>query len=90
MFATATVLLSGTEKAVFVSRDAILGNSGLESAQVFTVNGGIAHGIVVQLSGADAIGTGSGMVRLLSGLSGGEIVATKNLDKLYDGASVRQ
>ena len=25
MFATATVLLSGTEKAVFVSRDAILG-----------------------------------------------------------------
>jgi multidrug efflux pump subunit AcrA (membrane-fusion protein) len=90
MFATATVLLSGTEKAVFVSRDAILGNSGLESAQVFAIAGGVAHGIVVQLSGADTIGVGSGMVRVLSGLSGGEILASKNLDKLYDGAAVRQ
>ena len=90
MFATATVLLSGTEKAVFVSRDAILGNSGLESAQVFAIAGGIAHGVVVQLSGADTIGVGSGMVRVLSGLSGGEILAAKNLDKLYDGAAVRQ
>jgi membrane fusion protein (multidrug efflux system) len=88
MFATATILLAGTEKAVFVSRDAILGNSGLESAQVFTVDGGIAHGIVVQL-GSDA-GASSGMVRVLSGLSGGETLAAKNLDKLYDGAPVRQ
>jgi multidrug efflux pump subunit AcrA (membrane-fusion protein) len=90
MFATASVLLSGTEKAVFVSRDAILGNSGLESAQVFAIDGGIAHGIVVQLSGSDTSGAGSGMVRVLSGLSGGEILAAKNLDKLYDGAPVRQ
>jgi RND family efflux transporter MFP subunit len=90
MFATATVLLSGTEKAVFVSRDAILGNSGLESAQVFAIAGGVAHGLVVQLSGSDANGAGSGMVRVLSGLSGGEILAAKNLDKLYDGAAVRQ
>jgi multidrug efflux pump subunit AcrA (membrane-fusion protein) len=90
MFATASVLLSGTEKAVFVSRDAILGNSGLESAQVFVVEGGTARGLVVQLGGADASGAGSGMVRVLSGLSGGEILAAKNLDKLYDGAAVRQ
>jgi multidrug efflux pump subunit AcrA (membrane-fusion protein) len=90
MFATATVLLSGTEKAVFVSRDAILGNAGLESAQVFAISGGVAHGLVVQLSGTDTNGTGSGMVRVLSGLSGGEILAAKNLDKLYDGAAVRQ
>jgi RND family efflux transporter MFP subunit len=90
MFATASVLLSGTEKAVFVSRDAILGNSGLESAQVFVIEGGTARGLVVQLGGADASGAGSGMVRVLSGLSGGEILAAKNLDKLYDGAAVRQ
>jgi len=90
MFATATVLLSGTEKAVFVSRDAILGNAGLESAQVFAISGGTAHGLVVQLSGMDTTGAGSGMVRVLSGLSGGEILAAKNLDKLYDGAAVRQ
>jgi RND family efflux transporter MFP subunit len=90
MFATATVLLSGTEKAVFVSRDAILGNSGLESAQVFAIDGGKAHGLVVQLNGADTSGVGSGMVRVISGLSGGEILAAKNLDKLYDGAAVRQ
>jgi hypothetical protein len=30
------------------------------------------------------------MVRVISGLSGGEILAAKNLDKLYDGAAVRQ
>jgi multidrug efflux pump subunit AcrA (membrane-fusion protein) len=89
MFATANVLLSGTEKAVFVSRDSILGNAGLESAQVFSIVGGIAHAIVVQVSGSDAT-AGGGMVRVLSGLSGGEIIASKNLDKLYEGAAVRQ
>ncbi|HET9131020.1 MAG TPA: hypothetical protein VFO86_08740, partial [Terriglobia bacterium] len=90
MFATASVLLSGTEKAVFAPRDSILGNSGLESAQVFVIDKGMAHAVVVQLSGSDASSTGSGMIRVLSGLSGGEILASKNLDKLYEGAAVRQ
>jgi multidrug efflux pump subunit AcrA (membrane-fusion protein) len=85
MFATATVQLEGTEKAVFVPQDAVASNPGLESAQVFMVNGGIAHGRVVQLGGSS-----NGMVRVLSGLSGGETIATKNLDKLYDGVAVSQ
>jgi len=85
MFASATVQLEGKEKAVFVSQDAIASNPGLESAQVFVVDGGLAHGRVVQLGGS-----ANGMVRVLSGLSGPETLATKNLDKLYDGVAVRQ
>ena len=85
MFASATVQLEGMERAVFVSKDAIASNPGLESAQVFVVDGGLAHGRVVQLGGS-----ANGMVRVLSGLSGPETLATKNLDKLYDGVAVRQ
>lgn len=85
MFASARVQLQGTEKAVFVPKDAIASNPGLESAQVFVVDGGLAHGKVVQLGGSV-----DGMIRVLSGLSGGETIATKNLDKLYDGVAVHQ
>ena len=70
---------------MFVPQDAIASNPGLESAQVFVVDGGVAHGRVVQPGGA-----ANGMVRVLSGLSGGETLAATNLDKLYDGVAVRQ
>jgi hypothetical protein len=46
---------------------------------------GLAHGRVVQLAGS-ANGTDPGAFRL----SGGERVATKNIDKLYDGVAVNQ
>jgi multidrug efflux pump subunit AcrA (membrane-fusion protein) len=85
MFATSNVQLAGTEKAVFVPQDAIASNPGLESAQVFLVDGGVAHARVV-LPGS----TTQGMVRVLSGLSGGETLAVTNLDNLYDGVAVRQ
>jgi multidrug efflux pump subunit AcrA (membrane-fusion protein) len=87
MFATASVQLAGTEKAVFVTQDAVVSNPGLESAQVFLVDGGVARSRVVQLGGTGI--ENDGMVRVLTGLSGGEIVATKNLNQLYDGAAVR-
>jgi multidrug efflux pump subunit AcrA (membrane-fusion protein) len=85
MFATAAVQLEGTEKAVFVPQEAIVSNPGLESAQVFVVETGLAHGRVVQVGGSS-----NGMIRVVSGLSGGETLASKNLDKLYDGVAVRQ
>ena len=85
MFATATVQLEGKEEAVFVPQAAIATNAGLESAQVFLIEEGLARGRVVQL-GEPA----NGMVRVLSGLSGGERVATKNIDKLYDGVAVNE
>ena len=85
MFSTATVQLEGTEKVVFVPPDAIVDLPGLESAQVFVVDSGVARARVVQPGGVS-----NGMVRVLSGLSGGEAIATTNLDKLYDGVAVRQ
>jgi multidrug efflux pump subunit AcrA (membrane-fusion protein) len=85
MFATATVQLEGTEKAVFVPQDTIASNPGLESAQVFVIDSGIAHARVVQVGGSS-----NGMVRVLSGLTGGEKIAAKNLNKLYDGVAVSQ
>jgi len=85
MFATATVQLEGKEKAVFVPQASIASNPGLESAQVFVIEDGLAHGRVVQLAGS-----ANGTIRVLSGLSGGERIATKNIDKLYDGVAVNQ
>jgi membrane fusion protein (multidrug efflux system) len=85
MFSTATVQLEGTEKVVFVPPDAIVDLPGLESAQVFVIDSGVARARVVQPGGIS-----NGMVRVLSGLSGGEAIATTNLDKLYDGVAVRQ
>ena len=85
MFATASVQLEGKEKGVFVPMAAIASNPGLESAQVFVIEEGLAHARVVQLGGSE-----NGVVRVLSGLSGSERVATKNIDKLYDGVAVNQ
>jgi multidrug efflux pump subunit AcrA (membrane-fusion protein) len=85
MFATATVQLEGKEKAVFVPQAAIASNPGLESAQVFVIEEGFAHARVVQLAGSE-----NGVIRVLSGLSAGERVATKNIDKLYDGVAVNE
>jgi hypothetical protein len=46
---------------------------------------GFAHARVVQLAGSE-----NGVIRVLSGLSAGERVATKNIDKLYDGVAVNE
>jgi RND family efflux transporter MFP subunit len=84
MFATARVLLPGGEAAVFIPRKAVIRDKTTDSYQLFTIDGGKAHLRVVVLGDVDG-----DMVRINSGLSGGDRVATTNQGELFDGAPVQ-
>jgi RND family efflux transporter MFP subunit len=84
MFSTARVMLPGTEQAVMAPRSAVLVDPTINSAEVFVLQGGKAHVKVVQFGEENA-----GIVRILTGLSAGEVVATGRLQQLYDGATVK-
>ena len=84
MFATARVILPGTEKAIMAPRAAVLVDPTVNSSEAFVVQGDKAHVRVVQIGDA-----GNGMVRILSGVSDSEVVATSRLQQLYDGATVK-
>jgi RND family efflux transporter MFP subunit len=84
MFSTARVMLPGTEQAVMVARSAILVDPTINSAEVFVLQGGKAHVKIVQFGEENA-----GTVRIFTGLSAGEVVATSKLQQLYDGATVK-
>jgi multidrug efflux pump subunit AcrA (membrane-fusion protein) len=83
MFATARVLLEGGETAVFVPRTAVIHDKTTDSYQLFTVENGTAHLRVVVTGDTEG-----DLIRIASGLHGGETVATSRLGELYDGASV--
>lgn len=83
MFATAEVLLPQGEQAVFVPRAALAEEPETASWQVFVVANGIVRVRVVQPGEAEG-----GQVRILSGLSGGELLAVSNLGQLFDGVAV--
>jgi RND family efflux transporter MFP subunit len=84
MFATAHVVLPGGETAVFIPRNAVVRDKTTDSWQVFAVDRGVAHLRVVMAGDVDG-----GAIRITSGLSGGETVATSNQGELFDGAPVR-
>ncbi len=86
MFATARVALPGGENAVFVPRSAVVRDKTTDSWQLFTVERGWAHLRVVMVGETVA---GGGSIRITSGLSGGETVATSNQSELFDGAPVQ-
>ena len=83
MFATARVLLEGGETAVFVPRTAVIRDKTTDSYQLFTIENGTAHLRVVVTGDTEG-----DLIRIASGLHGGETVATSQLNDLYDGASV--
>ncbi|HVW87673.1 MAG TPA: efflux RND transporter periplasmic adaptor subunit [Bryobacteraceae bacterium] len=83
MFATARVLQPGGVQAVFVPKQAVLRDKTTDSNQAFVIENGKAHLRVVQVGDTDG-----DSVRVLSGLSGGDVVATNNQNELYEGAPV--
>lgn len=83
MFATASVLLPGGESATFIPRTAVLRDKTTDSWQVFTVDNGTARLHVVTVGDVDG-----DTIRITSGLTGSETVATNHLAELYDGAPV--
>ncbi len=85
MFATANVLLPGGENAVFVPRAAVLRDKTTDSWQLFTIDKGTARLHVVTVGDIDG-----DAIRITSGLTGSEAVATSHLPELYDGAPVTE
>jgi multidrug efflux pump subunit AcrA (membrane-fusion protein) len=84
MFATARIILPGGETAVFVPRNAVVRDKTTDSYQVYTVDSNTARLHVVTLGDAEG-----DQVRIASGLTGNETVATSNQGALYDGAPVQ-
>jgi RND family efflux transporter MFP subunit len=83
MFATVKILQSGGGQGVFVPREAVISDPNTNSTRVFVVDGNSARLVVVQTGEAE-----NNMVRVTSGLTGGETVAVSNTEQLFDGATV--
>jgi membrane fusion protein (multidrug efflux system) len=84
MFGSAQIRLPTTEQAVFVPLDAIVAIANGESSAVYAIVEGNAQLRVVQTG--EALGDA---VRIVAGLNAGTVVATTQLDQLFDGAPVR-
>ena len=84
MFATARIVRPGGNAAVFVPRSAVFSDQNTQSFRVFVIQGDTAKLRVVQ------IGTEEGdTVQILSGVQADEVVATSNLQQLFEGARVK-
>ena len=84
MFATARIARQGGNRAVYVPRAAVLADPNTQSYRVFVIKGDTAKLRVVQIGTEEG-----GSVQILSGVEPDEIVATSNLQQLYEGAKVR-
>lgn len=83
MFATARVVLAGDAAGIFVPSSAVITDATTNSSQVFMIIDETARLAVVQLGERDG-----DMIRILSGLPDGAVVATDHLADLYDGQPV--
>lgn len=84
MFATAEVAQGTAVDALVVPATALINDSNTNSVRAYVVEDGTARLTIVQ-AGVER----EGMVRILQGLAAGQMVATSNLDKLFDGAPVQ-
>jgi multidrug efflux pump subunit AcrA (membrane-fusion protein) len=84
MFATARIVRPGGNKAVFVPRAAVFSDQNTQSFRVFVIQGDTAKLRVVQIGSEEG-----DMIQILSGVNADEMVATSNLEQLYEGAKVR-
>ena len=85
MFATARIVRPGGNKAVFVPRAAVFGDQNTQSYRVFVIQDDVAKLRVVQIGQEEAE-----QIQILSGVGGDDVVATSNLQQLYEGARVKQ
>jgi multidrug efflux pump subunit AcrA (membrane-fusion protein) len=85
MFATARILRAGGSRAVFVPKASVVSDQNTQSYRVFVVQNGVAHLRVVQIGQEE-----NDAIQIITGVNADEVVATANLDKLYEGARVQQ
>ncbi|HQZ95736.1 MAG TPA: efflux RND transporter periplasmic adaptor subunit [Pyrinomonadaceae bacterium] len=83
MFATVRINKEGGGKGIFVPKAAVYNDQATQSYRVFVIVEGVAKLRVVQLGPEE----GSSL-QIMNGLNADEVVATSNLDQLYEGAKV--
>ena len=83
MFATARINKEGGSVGVFVPKSAVYNHVPTGSFRAFVIVDGVAKLRTVQLGSEEGE-----MYQILSGLEADEVVATSNLDQLYEGAKV--
>ena len=83
MFATARINREGGSTGVFVPKSAVLNHEPTGSFRAFVIADGVAKLRVVQLGPEEG-----DSYQILSGLNADEVVATSNLDQLFEGAKV--
>lgn len=84
MYATARLAQPGGARGIFVPRRAVFTDLSTQSYRVFVIDGETARLRVVQIGGEEG-----DSVQVISGLQGGETLATGDLQRLYEGARVR-
>jgi len=84
MFASAELTRSGGSQIIYVPASALLSDPNTNSNKVFVIQGDTAHLRVVQVGDTD-----NGMIQILSGVAANDVVATSNLQQLYEGAKVK-
>jgi RND family efflux transporter MFP subunit len=84
MFATARIARQGGNHAVYVPRAAVLADPNTQSYRVFVIQGDTAKLRVVQIGNEEG-----DMIQILSGVEADEVLATTNLQQLFEGARVR-
>lgn len=83
MFATARITREGGTTGIFVPKSAVHNDQATQSYRAFVIVDGIAKLRTLQL------GTEEGdSVQIMDGIAADEVVATSNLDQLYEGAKV--
>ncbi|SRR5215204_4256769 len=84
MFATAKITRDGGALGVFVPKQAVLNDQATQNQRVFVIVEGIAKLRTVQRGTEE-----NGMIQILNGVAADEMVATSNLEQLYEGAKVQ-
>jgi multidrug efflux pump subunit AcrA (membrane-fusion protein) len=84
MFATARIAREAGGSAVYVPRAAVLADPNTKSFRAFVIDGDTARLRVVQIGAEEGE-----WIQVLSGVNADELLATSNLEQLYEGAKVR-
>jgi multidrug efflux pump subunit AcrA (membrane-fusion protein) len=84
MFATVRITREGGSTGIFVPKEAIYNDLSTQSYRVFVIQNSVARLQVVQLGTEE-----NGFVQILSGVNADEMIATSNVEKLYEGAKVQ-
>lgn len=83
MFATARIVREGGSTGIFVPKSAVYNDQATQSFRVFVIVENVAKLRVIQLGNEE-----NDFYQILTGVNADEVVATGNLDQLYEGAKV--